>query len=98
MGLFNKLKINKLFRPFYFNKEAKNKNNKVKESKTKRHFFKDVKAELKKVIWPTKKQLIHNTIMVVILVVALSVIVLGFDMILEFADAKLWDIIGRKIG
>lgn len=45
-----------------------------------------------------KKQLIHNTIMVVILVVALSVIVLGFDMILEFADAKLWDIIGRKIG
>ena len=55
-------------------------------------------VELKKVVWPTKKQLIHNTIMVVILVVALSVIVLGFDMILEFADAKLWDIIGRKIG
>ena len=54
-------------------------------------FFKGVKSELKKVVWPTKKQLIHNTIMVVILVVA-------FDMILEFADAKLWDIIGRKIG
>ena len=61
-------------------------------------FFKGVKSELKKVVWPTKKQLIHNTIMVVILVVALSVIVLGFDMILVFADAKLWDIIGRKIG
>ena len=61
-------------------------------------FFKGVKSELKKVVWPTKTQLIHNTIMVVILVVALSVIVLGFDMILEFADAKLWDIIGRKIG
>ena len=61
-------------------------------------FLRQVSAELKKVVWPTKKQLIHNTIMVVILVVALSVIVLGFDMILEFADAKLWDIIGRKIG
>ena len=46
-------------------KEAKNKNNKVKESKTKRHFFKDVKAELKKVIWPTKKQLVNNTVAVI---------------------------------
>ena len=61
-------------------------------------FFKGVKSELKKVVWPTKNPLIHNTIMVVLLVVALSVIVLVFDMILEFADAKLWDIIGRKIG
>lgn len=24
-------------------------------------FFKDIKSELKKVIWPTKKQLINNT-------------------------------------
>jgi len=27
-------------------------------------FFKDIKAELKKVIWPTKEQLIKNTISV----------------------------------
>lgn len=61
-------------------------------------FFKGVKSELKKVVWPTKKQLINNTIMVLILVVALSIIVLGFDMILEFADSKLWNMIGIKIG
>ena len=61
-------------------------------------FFKGVKSELKKVVWPTKSQLINNTIMVVLLVVALSVIVLGFDMILEFADANLWNMIGGKIG
>ena len=61
-------------------------------------FFKGVKSELKKVVWPTKSQLINNTIMVVLFVVALSVIVLGFDMILEFADAKLWNMIGGKIG
>ena len=61
-------------------------------------FFKGVKSELKKVVWPTRKQLIHNTVMVVALVVALSVIVLGFDMILEFADAKIWNMIGGKIG
>ena len=61
-------------------------------------FFKGVKSELKKVVWPTRKQLINNTIMVLILVVDLSIIVLGFDMILEFADSKLWNIIGIKIG
>jgi preprotein translocase subunit SecE len=61
-------------------------------------FFKGVKSELKKVVWPTKKQLVHNTVMVVVLIVALSVIVLGFDMILEFADSKIWNMIGGKIG
>ena len=37
-------------------KESKN------ENKIKKHFFKDFKAELKKVIWPTPKQLVNNTI------------------------------------
>lgn len=61
-------------------------------------FFKGVKAELKKVVWPTKKQLIHNTVLVIGLVIAFSVIILGFDMILEFCDGKLWDVIRTKIG
>lgn len=46
-------------------KEAKKKEKKMKDNtnkkdskKDKRHFFKDVKAELKKVIWPTPKQLL----------------------------------------
>ena len=30
--------------------------NKEKNKKDNRHFFKDFKAELKKVIWPTPKQ------------------------------------------
>lgn len=61
-------------------------------------FFKGVKSELKKVVWPTRKQLVHNTIMVLVLVVALSIVVLGFDMILKFADSKLWNIITTKVG
>lgn len=61
-------------------------------------FFKGVKSELKKVVWPTRKQLIHNTIMVIVLVIALSIVVLGFDMILKFADSKLWNIITTKVG
>ena len=64
-------------------KEAKNKNNKVKESKTKRHFFKDVKAELKKVIWPTKKQLVNNTVAVISIVLIAGIAVFVLDVCLE---------------
>lgn len=61
-------------------------------------FLKGVKAELKKVVWPTKKQLINNTVMVILLVLALSAIILTFDMIVEFLDVNLWNLIGEKIG
>jgi preprotein translocase, secE subunit len=61
-------------------------------------FIKGVKAELKKVVWPTKKQLINNTVLVIALILVFSVIVLGADMILEFCDEKLWNVIRNTIG
>jgi len=61
-------------------------------------FFKGVKSELKKVVWPTKDQLIKSTTMVILLVVVFAVVILGFDMILEFADGKLWTFIGNHFG
>ncbi len=60
-------------------------------------FINGVKGELKKVVWPTKKQLMNNTVMVIGLVVILSAIILGFDMIMEFCDGKLWDFISTKV-
>lgn len=60
-------------------------------------FLKNVRAELKKVVWPTKKQLIKNTIMVVILVLAVAAIVLTFDMIVEKLDVVFWNFITSKI-
>ncbi len=56
-------------------KETKNK----KEVKNKKSFFKDFKAELKKVIWPTPKQLVNNTIAVVVIVVITAAIVFVLD-------------------
>lgn len=61
-------------------------------------FFKGIKSELKKVVWPTKNQLINNTILVILLIAAFSVIILGFDVVLDFADTKLWNLIQTKIG
>ena len=61
-------------------------------------FVKGVKSELKKVVWPTKEQLLKNTTMVIILVVVFSVIILGFDMLLELGDTYLWNFIQQKVG
>lgn len=57
------------------------KDNKVK--KEKKHFFKDFKAELKKVIWPTPKQLVNNTIAVITIVLIIAIIVFVLDFAFE---------------
>lgn len=51
-----------------------------KMKKDNKRFFKDFKAELKKVIWPTPKQLVNNTVAVItiVLITALIVFVLDF--------------------
>ncbi len=59
-------------------KQANNKKSK-KEDKNKRHFFKDFKAELKKVVWPTPKQLLNSTIAVIVIVLVVGVIVFALD-------------------
>ena len=59
--------------------------------------LKDTKAELKKVVWPTKKQIINNTVWVLVLVVIVSAVVLGIDLVLEMADTKIWNLISDWI-
>ena len=62
------------------NNNAKKKEVKeVKKNKTKKSFFKDLKAELKKVTWPTMKQVTHNTVGVIIIVIITAVIVFALD-------------------
>lgn len=45
-------------------------------------FFKDIRNELKKVIWPTKKQLINNTLSVLIICFLVGGIIWVSDVIL----------------
>lgn len=59
-----------------------------KDNKNKRHFFKDFKAELKKVIWPTPKQLVKNTMAVVFIVVVTAVLVFVLDVVFETINSK----------
>ena len=64
---------------------AKEKNS--KESKNKKennsNFFKEFKAELKRVSWPTFKQLVNNTAIVIAIVLIVAVIVFVLDVIFE---------------
>ncbi len=50
-------------------------------------FFKETKAELKKVTWPTKEQLVHNTgiilAFIVIICIILSLLDFGFNELIK---------------
>ena len=58
---------------------AKEKESKVKNEN--KHFMKDVKAELKKVVWPTSKQMVNNVTAVVVIVLVTAVIVFCLDFV-----------------
>ena len=62
------------------NKKQSNQN---KEKKEKKHFIKDFKAELKRVIWPTPKQLLNNTTAVITIVLITAIIVFALDFAFE---------------
>ena len=50
-----------------------------KDNKNKKSFFKDFKAELKRVIWPTPKQLAKSTTAVIFIVLVTAAIVFVLD-------------------
>ena len=42
-------------------------------------YFKDAKAEFKKVVWPTPKETTRNTIVVLVICIMASLVVFGLD-------------------
>ncbi|GAE87389.1 preprotein translocase subunit SecE [Acetivibrio straminisolvens] len=52
-------------------------------------YFKDIKNELKRVIWPTKSQLINNTITVLVMCFIVGVII----WLLDLGFGKLYQLI-----
>ena len=62
--------------------------NDKKEKKENKHFFKDFKAELKRVIWPTPKQLMNNTVAVIVIVLITAAIVFVLDLVFEIANKQ----------
>jgi len=52
---------------------------KVKKANKLVKFFKETKAELKKVTWPSKNQLIHNTLIILAFIIITCIILSVFD-------------------
>ena len=52
-----------------------------KKVKDRGRWFREMKSELKKVVWPSGKQLLNNTIIVLVAVLIVGVIVCLFDFV-----------------
>ena len=46
-------------------------------------WWREMKSELKKVIWPTPKQTVNNTVVALVMIVASAIVIWGFDRIAE---------------
>jgi preprotein translocase subunit SecE len=56
-------------------------------------WFRDLKSELKKVVWPTKKQLINNTVVAVVVIVLAALVLWGFDSLAQTGAKALIDLV-----
>ena len=62
-------------------KKEKFKKEKIKVSRRILNFFKELKSELKKVVWPTKKNLFNSTMIVIAAIVFMAVFVVFADLL-----------------
>ena len=58
-------------------KKSKEKKSKKENSVLK--FFRDLKGEFKKIVWPSKKQIINNTIIVIVAIIVIGCFIWALD-------------------
>lgn len=58
-------------------------------------WFKDMKSELKKVVWPTRKQTVNNTVVVIICCVIVGVCICLFDLLANSVISALLALFGK---
>ncbi len=60
----------------------------IKDSKKRKlgfgKFFKEVKSEIKKIVWPAKQQVIKNTMIVIAAVVVIGLVIWVLDLIFQY--------------
>ncbi len=50
-----------------------------------KRWFREMRSELKKVVWPTRKQLINNVIVAVVVIVCSGILIWAFDQVASLA-------------
>ena len=54
-------------------------------------FMRQVQAEARKVVWPTRQETMRTTWVVMVVVVVVSLILGGFDMVIQWFTKMLWN-------
>lgn len=57
-------------------------------------WFREMKSELKKVVWPTKKEVGNNTLVSLFMVVVSAICLWGFDQLAQMAVKALFTLAG----
>ena len=55
-----------------------------RERRSPLRWFREARAEFKKVTWPTRKQTLNNTAIVLVVLTVCGIAIWGFDLLLEF--------------
>ncbi|MBR4953440.1 MAG: preprotein translocase subunit SecE [Oscillospiraceae bacterium] len=58
---------------------VKKENKKLGFGKRVAKWFREMKSELKKVVWPTRKHIVNNTVVALVVMVLSAVVIWGFD-------------------
>ena len=66
-------------------------NNVTKKRRSPIRFIREIKSELKKVTWPTKKQVVNNTLIVIALVVLVGLFIFVLDSVFSFFSKHMID-------
>ena len=59
--------------------KVKKENKKLGFGKRVAKWFREMKSELKKVVWPTRKHIVNNTVVALVVMVLSAVVIWGFD-------------------
>ena len=60
-------------------------------------WFREMRSELKKVVWPSKKQLINNCAIAIVMMIVCGIIIGAFDQLALFLVMRIIDL-GTLIG
>ncbi len=73
---------------------VKRTNEKLSFKERTKKWFRDMKSELKKVVWPTPKQVMKNTGVALAMMAACALVVWGFDKLASGAVSALVKLVG----
>ena len=58
-------------------------------------WWREMKSELKKVVWPTSKQVVNNTVVALVVIIVSAIVIWGFDEIAQLIVQAVLKLAGK---